>query len=197
MSWVVQFAARTSVLYLLLASAFVAIAAAPAQQGSAAIAGSVILAAAFANARSSTPVEAVFAKLKALQGSWEGNDEHGMVVKSTFKVMVSGTVVMETLKMPENEEMITFYTADGDGIALVHYCPTNNQPRMRAVPSGNGDGKELAFTFQGAGNLPNPETGHEHQLVMQFRDDGHITERWTWRRNGKDSEMVYQLARKN
>jgi hypothetical protein len=163
----------------------------------AASAVAVVLGTSLANARPGRPVEAVFTKLKGLQGNWEGNDGHGMAVRSTFKVMVSGTVVMETLTMPENEEMITFYSADGDGIALVHYCPTNNQPRMRAVPTDDGDGKELAFTFQGAGNLPNPETGHEHKLVMQFRDNAHITERWTWRRNGKDTEMVYQLARKN
>lgn len=157
------------------------------------VTASIVLAVRASNA----PAQLAFGKLKALQGNWEGKDEHGMLVKSTFKVIVSGTVVMETLTAAKMEEMVTFYTADADGIALVHYCPTNNQPRMRAVPSDAADGKELAFTFQGAGNLPNLETGHEHQLVMQFRDSGHITERWTWRRNGKDTDMVYELSRKN
>jgi hypothetical protein len=196
MSFIAQFA-RISVSFLLSAYGFVAIPGSPAQRCSGAIIGAVIVGASFAKASPGTPVDAVFAKVKALQGKWGGKDEHGMVVKSMFKVMVSGTVVMETLTMAENEEMVTFYTVDGNGIALVHYCPTNNQPRMRAIPTDDGDSKELAFMFQGAGNLPNPEAGHEHQLVMQFRDDGHITERWTWRRNGKDTEMVYQLARKN
>lgn len=149
----------------------------------------------FGNSRVSRAPEA-FDKLKALEGNWEGKDEHGMVVKSTFKTIVSGTTVMETLKGTDMEEMVTFYTVDGDGIALVHYCPTNNQPRMRAVPSGDLDGKELAFTFQGAGNLPDLATGHQHKLVIEFHDPNHITERWTWRRNGKDTDMVYQLSRK-
>jgi hypothetical protein len=140
---------------------------------------------------------AAFDKLKALQGDWEGKDDHGMVANSTFKTIVSGTTVMETLKGTDMEEMVTFYTVDGDGIALVHYCPTNNQPRMRAVPSDDVDAKELAFSFQGAGNLPDLETGHQHKLVIEFHDNNHITERWTWRRNGKDTDMVYQLSRKD
>jgi len=56
--------------------------------------------------------------------------------------------------------MITPYSMDRDGIALAHYCPANNQPRMRVVPSST-DVKELSFDYQGAGNLKAPETGHQ------------------------------------
>jgi hypothetical protein len=66
---------------------------------------------------------------------------------------------------------------------------------MRATPS-EGDIKELAFSFEGAGNHPSTEIGHEHKLVLEFQDNDHIVERWTWRAKGKDTEMVYQLARK-
>jgi hypothetical protein len=45
------------------------------------------------------------------------------------------------------EEMVTLYSIDGDGIALVHYCPTNNQPRMRVVPPSNNI-RELSFDYQ-------------------------------------------------
>ena len=84
---------------------------------------------------------------------------------------------------------------DGDSIVLVHYCPTNNQPRMKATP-GTGEVKELAFEFQGAGNLPSEATGHQHKLVIQFEDADHITETWTWRSKGKDTPMVFHFARK-
>src|SRR5205085_5543877 len=93
------------------------------------------------------------------------------------------------------EEMITLYSMDRDGIALVHYCPTNNQPRMRVVPSST-DVKELSFDYQGAGNLKSPETGHQHHLVLRFEDDNHITETWTWREGDKDTPMVFHLTRK-
>jgi hypothetical protein len=93
------------------------------------------------------------------------------------------------------EDMVTVYSLDGDGIALVHFCPTNNQPRMRAVPADDNV-KELAFEFQGASNLPSPNTGHQHHLVIQFEDENHITETWTWRHEGMDMPMVFHLTRK-
>lgn len=156
-----------------------------------------VLGADFMSARAVSRAQVAFDKLRELRGDWEGKDEHGMDVKTNFKVMVSETMVMETLAPSGMEAMVTFYSINGDDVALIHYCPTNNQPRMRAVPSADGDVKELDFNFQGAGNLPNLETGHQHRLVLQFHDKDHITERWTWRQNGKDTDMVFQLSRKD
>jgi hypothetical protein len=140
------------------------------------------------------PANAAFQKVRALAGEWEGKDEQGNAVKTSFKLIAGETAVMETLNMSGMEEMVTLYSVDGDGIALLHYCPTNNQPHMRAVPP-SGDIRELVFEFQGAGNLPNLATGHEHKLVMELHDNDHLTERWTWRKNGKDTEMVYHFTR--
>jgi hypothetical protein len=134
-----------------------------------------------------------FRKIQSLAGQWEGKDEQGSPVKSKFLPVVSDTAIMETLSMSGMEEMVTLYSLDVDSIVLTHYCPTNNQPRMRAVPTV--DTKQLEFAFTGAGNLPDINVGHEHKLVLQFIDEDHITERWTWRKNGKDTEMVFRLAR--
>ncbi len=139
--------------------------------------------------------EAVFKKLQSLAGEWEGKDDHDMVVRTNFQVMASKTAVMETLSPSGMEEMVTLYSIDGDGIALVHYCPTNNQPRMRVIPQSD-DVKELSFDYQGAGNLKSPSTGHQHHLVMRFVDENHITETWTWRENGKETPMAFQFSRK-
>jgi len=136
-----------------------------------------------------------FQKMRSLAGEWQGKDEHGNEVKSNFKPMISNTVVMETLDVAGMEEMLTMYSVDGNGISLLHYCPTNNQPHMRAVPASSNV-KELVFSFLDAGNLPSIAVGHEHKMVMEFDDLDHITERWTQRRNGKDTEMIYHLARK-
>ena len=143
-----------------------------------------------------TPAESAFKKLQLLAGQWEGKDAHGMAAKTSFDVLASGTAVMEKLEPSGMEEMITLYSMDRDGIALVHYCPTNNQPRMRVVPS-SGDVKELSFDYQGAGNLKTPETGHQHHLVLQFEDDNHITETWTWRADGKETPMAFHFTRKS
>jgi hypothetical protein len=138
-----------------------------------------------------------FRKLQSLAGNWQGKDEQGNPTKSSFVQVASGTAVMETLTMPGMDEMLTLYSVDVNTVVLAHYCPTNNQPRMRAFPSfpSAGDLRELAFEFSGAGNLPDMAAGHEHRLVIQFEDRDHITERWTWRKGGKDTEMVFHLTR--
>src|ERR1700674_1640864 len=99
--------------------------------------------------------EAVFKKLQFLAGEWEGKDDHGMAVKTNFRVMASKTAVMETLSASGMEAIVTLYNIDGDGIALVHYCPTNNQPRMR-VAQPSDDVNELSLNSQGAGNPKSP-----------------------------------------
>src|SRR5690348_10359778 len=71
-----------------------------------------------------------FQKIKSLAGEWEGKDGGGSPAKTKFEVVVAGTAVLETLSMSGMEDMLTVYSVDGDGVALVHYCPTNNQPRM-------------------------------------------------------------------
>lgn len=141
-----------------------------------------------------TPASNAFQKLQSLVGDWEGTAEGGTSVKSSFKGVASNTAVLETLHVAGMEEMLTLYSVDNDSIVLVHFCPTNNQPRMRATPAA-GDIKELVFTFEGAGNLPSLAIGHEHKLANDFRDKDHIIERWTWRKDGKDTVMTYKLSR--
>jgi hypothetical protein len=138
---------------------------------------------------------AALQKMKSLAGQWEGKDHDGGPAKTTFEVVVAGTTVLETLSESGMEKMLTVYSVDGDGIALVHYCPTNNQPRMRALPA-SGDPKELEFLFRGAGNLPTTDTGHQQKLILVFEDKDHITETWTWRSKGKDSATVLHFTRK-
>jgi hypothetical protein len=137
-----------------------------------------------------------FKKLRSLAGEWEGKDARGHGVKTVFKSIVSDTALMETLTPPGMEDMITIYSLDGNAISLVHYCPTNNQPRMRAIPAP-GAVNELDFEFTGAGNLASPAAGHEHRLLLRFEDDSHFTETWTWRQNGRDSIQVYHFTRKS
>jgi hypothetical protein len=146
--------------------------------------------------RASTKAQAneAFRKLQSLAGEWQGKDEQGNPAKSSFVQVASGTAVMETLTMTGMDQMLTLYSVDVNSLVLAHYCPTNNQPRMRAFPS-TGDLRELVFEFSGAGNLPDMAAGHEHKLVIQFEDRDHITERWTWRKGGRDTEMVFHLMR--
>jgi hypothetical protein len=145
-------------------------------------------------AGASSPVADSFRQLQSLTGDWRGTDEHAQAVRSKFQLIASNTAVMETLAPTGMEEMVTLYSIDRDAIALVHYCPTNNQPRMRAIPRPDQIGT-LVFEFQGAGNLESLAEGHEHKLVIEFKDHDHVDEHWTWRRNGSDTEMTFRLVR--
>jgi len=148
-----------------------------------------------AEVRPASSADAAFEQLRNLAGDWEGKDEGGSVVHTSFRMVAGNTTVLETLRHADMEEMLSLYSVDGNSIVLQHYCPTNNQPRMRATPAA-GKVKQLVFEFQGAGNLPDLATGHQHKLVIEFEDATHITERWTWRARGKDTLMVFRLARK-
>lgn len=141
-------------------------------------------------------VDSAFKKMMSLQGEWDGTDADGQKVHTSFKSVISGTTLMETLSPAGMEEMLSLYTVDGDGIQLNHYCPTNNQPRMRAVPAG-ANPKELDFQFTGAGNLPDISVGHQHRVVIHFEDADHIIETWTWRHGDHDMPMVFHLTRKH
>ncbi len=80
------------------------------------------------------------------------------MVKSNFKLIVSGTAVMETLNHSGMDEMVTFYTVDRDKIALLHFCPTNNQPRMPRQAKGTLKNWHLPLRAQ--------ETFRARKLVM-------------------------------
>jgi len=145
-------------------------------------------------AQTPSNASSTFHKIQALAGDWEGKDDSGEASKTRFELVAGNTAVLETLTMAGMEEMLTLYTVDGDGIALVHYCPTNNQPRMRAVPA-SADVKELVFSFQSATNLTDLSIGHQHKLVLEFIGPDQIVEHWTWRKDGKDTEMVHTFTR--
>lgn len=136
---------------------------------------------------------AAFQKLQSLEGDWRGKDQYGQAVKSYFSPLAANTAVMETLTM-DGEQMVSLYSIEANSILLVHYCPSNNQPRLRAQPSSEA-AEELVFSFVGAANLPSLAVGHERKLVIEFEDSDHITERWTWSQNGKDTDRVFRLER--
>src|SRR2546423_534599 len=79
-----------------------------------------------------TQTDKAFRKLQSLAGEWLGKDEQGNKVKSSFAPVASATALLETLAMPGMDGMVTLYSVDIDSVVLMHYCPTNNQPRMRA-----------------------------------------------------------------
>jgi hypothetical protein len=135
-----------------------------------------------------------FDRLKTLVGTWEAAGPQGGTLTNTIRLVSNGTALEETFQGTEDDQMVTLYTADGNRLALTHYCAAGNQPRMETL-AVTGDQKEFDFSFTGITNLTNPNSGHMRHLVIQIADQDHFTEQWTWRENGKDQIHTIHFRR--
>jgi len=126
-----------------------------------------------------------FDRLKTLAGTWEAAVPEGGTLTNTIRLVSNGTALEEIFQSKEDDQMVTLYTADGNRLAMTHYCAAGNQPRME-TPAITGDQKDFDFSLTGITNLTSPNSGHMRRLLIQIADQDHFTERWTWRENGKD-----------
>jgi hypothetical protein len=124
-----------------------------------------------------------FAKIKSLAGNWQASSERG-TVNSTYEVISNGSAVVEHIKVPSEDEMLTVYHLDGNRLVLTHYCTAGNQPQMQAE-AYNPAGNQLVFNFTGGGNLSDANKGHMHNVAFQFTGDDTFSSRWTFQENGK------------
>jgi hypothetical protein len=149
--------------------------------------------------------EAVFAELKALEGTWNGSaaaedapEEDFKAADLTFeyKVSANGTVVMETMMPGTDHEMINMYHLDGENLVLTHYCAGGNQPTMR-LDRSHSTAKDLHFEFTGGTNLDPAKDTHIHSAQITFGDEGKIKSSWVGYSEGKAAgTMNFLLARK-
>jgi len=135
-----------------------------------------------------------FDRLKALVGTWEAPEPQGRLLKNTIRLVSNGTALEETFQSSEADQMVTLYTADGNRLAMTHYCSAGNQPRME-TPALTGDQKEFDFSLTGITNLTDPNSGHMRHLLIQIADQDHFIEKWTWRENGKDQTHTIHFKR--
>src|SRR5262245_4347620 len=132
-----------------------------------------------------------FEKLKSLAGTWEGKTSNGQAVRESYRVTANGSAVMSEIEGEHN--MVTLFHLDGDRLLMTHYCAAGNQPRMKAIPTGNKN--SVAFDFLDATNLASPETGHMHRATFTLVDSNHLTEEWIFRKDGKESKEHFELQR--
>lgn len=137
-------------------------------------------------------------RLKKLEGEWTGKagpGDHQMDATVVYRVTASGSAVMETLFPGTPMEMVTMYTADGNQLALTHYCASGNQPRMKARKASAPN--EIVFDFAGGTGFDPKTDKHMHAAKLIFVDDNHLRSEWTDFDKGKQGEvMVFELARK-
>ena len=144
-------------------------------------------------AQTKTPT--AFDNLKGLAGTWEGTSPHGGGLTNSIHLVSDGTAIEESFQSEQHQAMVTLYSADGDRIAMTHYCSIGNQPRME-TSSVDANAKRFAFDFVGATNLKDPADMHMHHLVLEVKDPDHFSETWTMASNGKEMESKIDFVRK-
>jgi hypothetical protein len=146
-----------------------------------------------ANAGSETKTANGFDRLKTLVGEWYETAKDSEPFVSSFRLVSNDTALEETFQ--KDHQMVTLYTADGDRVALTHYCAMGNQPHME-TPAVSSDANEFAFTFVSATNLPNADATHMHQMTLKIEDADHFTETWTMHKDGKEQTVTFHFTRK-
>jgi hypothetical protein len=132
-------------------------------------------------------------RFKSMVGTWQGKSPAGETSEVTYRLAAGGTAVMADMHMA-GDDMMSMYYVNGDDLLMTHFCPTNNQPRMKAIISA--DLNTVSFDFMDATNLRGPNAGHMHRAVFLFSDADHYTEEWTWKQAEKNSTMHFEMQRK-
>jgi hypothetical protein len=137
-------------------------------------------------------------KFKQLAGEWVGKETSGKEVQEVrviYKVTSAGSAVVETLLPGGEHEMVTVIHADGDDLALTHYCALGNQPHMKT--KGKTDGDKIAFQFASASNLKSEKDMHMHDVTYTFVDPDTLKTEWTHYNEGKPAGTVtFEFKRK-
>jgi hypothetical protein len=133
-----------------------------------------------------TAAEAVFERLKKLEGKWREVSTKGWAEETQIHTLARGTAVSVQAADPKSEmAMLTVYHLDGGRLLLTHYCEAGNQPRLAAT-SIEDEGQKVTFTFLDGTNMTSRNVGHMDKVVMVFEDDHHFSEQWTWYQDGKE-----------
>ena len=148
----------------------------------------LILTAVASASASDLTAQQVFDRLKALEGTWQGEPEGKGAeaeaeaaasgpVTHEIEVSAAGTVVMETMGPGTDHEMINMYHLDGDDLLVTHYCAGGNQPRMR-LDFAKSTADAFVFAFDGGTNL-GPDTDHYiGSAAIQIIDENHVESIW-------------------
>jgi hypothetical protein len=132
--------------------------------------------------------KAAFEKLKGMAGRWTATSPDLPAGEAApeveYRVVASGTAVVEELFVGTPHEMVSVYHLDGDDLVMTHYCAQGNQPRQKYDPKASG-GTTLAFAFAGGANLDPSKDSHMHESQYVFKEGGEVEARWTGWSGGK------------
>ena len=152
-------------------------------------------------AQASDRASAALAKLRALAGEWEGTfawsggSTASGKMDARYYTTGNGSAIVEDLLMGGEPSMTTVYHLDGADLRATHFCAAQNQPRLRAK-AFDPDSGQITFSFVDVTNLRTPTAGHVEGLDVRFLDADHITLRFLFKGDGKESFELVDLRRK-
>jgi len=143
--------------------------------------------------------EALFERLKGLEGVWEGSSTRGWDGRVEYRLIASGSTLMGISEHGAHpgDTMATMYYRAADGIGLTHFCVAGNQPRLLATEIDPG-GRRATFTFDGGTGLASRDEGHMDRVVVEFVGEDEFVSRWAWYEDGEErwlEEIRYRRVR--
>jgi hypothetical protein len=104
-----------------------------------------------------TNANAVFDKLRALSGDWEGTvawtGQPASEIAAQYSVTGKRSAVVEQL----SNEMTSVYYLDGTDLRMTHFCAAQNQPRLKANAYGR-DKRAVTFPLLTSPTFARPGT---------------------------------------
>jgi hypothetical protein len=146
-------------------------------------------------AQDSPPAMEAFQKLQNLVGNWEAKLESGKVIAVNYKLMSSGSILVETFRTPSGKETLTVYHLDRDRLLFTHYCAQGNQPRLRYEPD-RSTATTLAFSFWDSTNLTSKKMEHMVALKATLLDADHFDQTFTYRAGREEETTTLHFVRK-
>jgi hypothetical protein len=124
---------------------------------------------------------ATFTRLKTLVGDWESRSESGKVVRVSYRIVSSGTALVQSFKTGSGETLTVIHS-DGNRLLATHYCAQGNQPRLRL--DGASRDNVVVFRFADATNLAKPTASHLERLELRLEGADRYTEIETYVEDG-------------
>src|SRR5580658_9614588 len=121
-----------------------------------------------------------FDHLRSLAGEWHADLPGFGAMTTLIRTVSNGEAIEETLGTT-TDNVISIYTRDGSKLLVTHFCALTPDGHIARLATGplTGSPKQIEFTFVGASNLHSQTAPHMRQLVIEFTDADHFTEKWT------------------
>lgn len=109
----------------------------------------------------------------------------------------AGSALVEVSGPGTKMEMLSVYHLDGDDLKMTHYCPAQNQPRLK-LDRGTSRSERLVFIFDGGSNIDPAKDGYISGLVLSFESDALVKEDWQFTQGGASKEhTTFELTRES